>query len=63
MGRRETVMGVVEATLRADGEGETNSSRTRGVPCRRGGSGRCHTRFYKENRMHLICAPGSFTHT
>jgi hypothetical protein len=23
----------------------------------------CHTRFYKENRMHLICAPGSFTHT
>jgi hypothetical protein len=20
----------------------------------------CHTRFYKENRMHLICAPGSF---
>jgi hypothetical protein len=36
----ETVMGVVEATLRADGEGGTNSSRTRGVPCRRGGSGR-----------------------
>jgi hypothetical protein len=24
---------------------------------------KCHTRFYKENRMHLICAPGSFTHT
>jgi hypothetical protein len=23
----------------------------------------CHTRFYKENRMHIICAPGSFTHT
>jgi hypothetical protein len=23
----------------------------------------CHTRFYRENRMHLICAPGSFTHT
>jgi hypothetical protein len=24
---------------------------------------RCHTRFYKENRMHLICAPGSiYTH-
>jgi hypothetical protein len=23
----------------------------------------CHTRFYKENRMHLICAPGSiYTH-
>jgi hypothetical protein len=21
---------------------------------------RCHTRFYKENRMHLTCAPGSF---
>jgi hypothetical protein len=20
----------------------------------------CHTRFYKENRMHLTCAPGSF---
>jgi hypothetical protein len=23
----------------------------------------CHTRFYKETRMHLICAPGSiYTH-
>jgi hypothetical protein len=23
----------------------------------------CHTRFYKENRMHLTCAPGSiYTH-
>jgi hypothetical protein len=23
----------------------------------------CHTRFYKENQMHLICAPGSELHT
>jgi hypothetical protein len=26
-------------------------------------TGECHTRFYKENRMHLTCAPGSnYTH-
>jgi hypothetical protein len=25
-----------------------------------GSVARCHTRFYKENRMHLTCAPGSF---
>jgi hypothetical protein len=25
-----------------------------------GGGGYCHTRFYRENRMHLTCAPGSF---
>jgi hypothetical protein len=23
----------------------------------------CHTRFSKENQMHLICAPGSSLHT
>jgi hypothetical protein len=23
----------------------------------------CHTQFYKENRMHLMCAPGSKLHT
>jgi hypothetical protein len=25
--------------------------------------GYCHTRFFEENRMHLICVPGSKFHT
>jgi hypothetical protein len=31
--------------------------------CNSGHDTHCHARFYKENRMHLICGVGSELHT
>jgi hypothetical protein len=59
--RNRTLVGLGPNYVHAVHQPTPNRSRATG-----GGrpSHGCHTRFYKENRMHLICAPGSnYTHT